>query len=74
MDAILNFIILATAAIIGLMGLYMLFIWIFRKPKEGEKNSDTIKKMELFIALALIVMGVFVYLSRESLAVFLTTL
>jgi len=74
MDAILNFIILVTAAIIACMGLYMLFIWIFRKPKEGEKNSDAIKKFELIFGIFLIVMGVGIYLLREDLAVFLTTL
>jgi len=74
MGIILDFIILVTAAIIALMGLYMLFLWIFRKPKESEKNSDTIKKMELFIALALIVMGVMTYLMREDIVMYLTTL
>ena len=74
MDVILNFIIIVAAALIGLMGLYLLYMWLFRKPKETEKNSDMMKKVELIFGLFLLAMGVGVYLLREDLAVFLTTL
>lgn len=61
---LLEWAIIAIAVIVALFGGYMFLIWIFKKPKEGEKDAEITKRMELGLSIALIIAGILIFIQR----------
>lgn len=70
----LEWAVIAIAAIFAIYGGRMFLIFIFQKPKEGDKDADLTKKCELFFSIVLVLAGILTYIQRFEIIKCLTHL